>query len=154
MTARELYQAGKLDEAVLALNAELRNNPDDAQRRTFLFELLCFAGNYDRAEKQLDVLSSGGMEAGMGALLYRRALHAERLRTEMFRKQSFPLETGAEGNLSGSPNGKAFTSIEDGDPRIGGRLEVFAAGQYMWLPWEHVASLRIEAPKRLRDLLW
>ncbi len=154
MTSRQLFDAGKLNAAIEALGGELRENPTDAQRRTFLFELLCFAGNYDRAEKQLDVLSSGGMEAGMGALLYRSALHAERLRTEMFRKQSFPLETGAEGNLSGSLNGKAFTSIEDGDPRIGGRLEVFAAGQYMWLPWEHVASLRIEAPKRLRDLLW
>ncbi len=154
MTSRQLFDAGKLNAAIEALGGELRENPTDAQRRTFLFELLCFAGNYDRAEKQLDVLSSGGMEAGMCALLYRSALHAERLRTEMFRKQSFPLETGAEGNLSGSLNGKAFTSIEDGDPRIGGRLEVFAAGQYMWLPWEHVASLRIEAPKRLRDLLW
>jgi len=29
MTARELYQAGKLNEAVLALNAELREHPDD-----------------------------------------------------------------------------------------------------------------------------
>ena len=59
MTARELYQAGKLDEAVQALIAELRDNPGDTKRRTFLFELLCFAGNFDRAEKQLDILSQG-----------------------------------------------------------------------------------------------
>ncbi len=42
MKAQELFQAGKLDEAVQALGAELRDNPADARRRTFLFELLCF----------------------------------------------------------------------------------------------------------------
>ena len=49
MTAQSLFQAGRLDDAIGALSAELRDNPTDAQRRTFLFELLCFAGNYDRA---------------------------------------------------------------------------------------------------------
>jgi type VI secretion system protein ImpE len=154
MNSRQLFDAGKLNAAIEALGAEIRDNPTDAQRRTFLFELLCFAGNYDRAEKQLDVLSSGGMEAGMGALLYRSALHAERVRTDMFRNQTFPLDTTADGDLSGAINGNPFHSIEDGDPRIGRRLEIFAAGQYMWIPWAHVASLRIEPPKRLRDLLW
>lgn len=154
MNSRQLFDAGKLNAAIEALGSELRDNPADAQRRTFLFELLCFAGNYDRAEKQLDVLSSGGMEAGMGALLYRSALHAERLRTDMFRNGAFPLDTAASDEVSGTLNGKAFSSIEDGDPRIGARLEVFAAGQYMWIPWAQIASLKIEPPKRLRDLLW
>jgi len=154
MNARQLFDAGKLNAAIEALGSELRDNPADAQRRTFLFELLCFAGNYDRAEKQLDVLSSGGMEAGMGALLYRSALHAERLRTDMFRNGTFPLEPAPPEDVSGTLNGKAFSSIEDGDPRIGARLEVFAAGQYMWIPWIQIATLKIEAPKRLRDLLW
>ena len=60
MNAQELFQAGKLNEAVQALGAELRDNPTDVRRRTFLFELLCFAGEYDRAEKQLDVLATDG----------------------------------------------------------------------------------------------
>ena len=154
MNSRQLFDAGKLVAAIEALGAELRDNPTDAQRRTFLFELLCFAGNYDRAEKQLDVLSSAGPEAGMGALLYQSALHAERLRAEMFQKKTFPLDAVAPAEFSGTLNGKAFTSIEDGDPRIGARLEIFAAGQYTWIPWQCVASLKLEAPKRLRDLLW
>ncbi len=154
MTSRQLFDAGKLQAAIEALGGELRDNPSDAQRRVFLFELLCFAGNFDRAEKQLDVLGSSGPEAGMGALLYRSALHAERVRTEMFRSGTFPLDGAPTVEISGSLNGKPFRSIEDGDPRIGARLEVFAAGQYLWLPWAHVASLKIEPPKRLRDLLW
>jgi type VI secretion system protein ImpE len=27
----------------------------------------------------------------------------------------------------------------------------FVAGQYMWLPLQHVASLKIDEPRRLRD---
>ena len=84
VSAQELFRAGRLNEAVETLGAELRDNPTDAQRRIFLFELLCFAGNYPRAEKQLDVLAQKGAEAAMGTLLYRSALHAEQTRQEMF----------------------------------------------------------------------
>jgi type VI secretion system protein ImpE len=156
MNSRELYQAGKLDEAVQALGSELRNDPTDLKRRTFLFELLCFTGEYDRAEKQLDILADAGKEAAMGTLLYRSALQAARTRRDMFEKKTFPLNSGpAEGAAAGGTlNGQAFESIEDADPRIGARLEVFAAGAYLWLPFEHIASIRTEPPKRLRDLIW
>ena len=73
MTAKELFQAGKLKEAVQALSAELRDNPTDARRRTFLFELLCFSGDFDRAEKHLGILSEAGPSSEMGrAALSRR----------------------------------------------------------------------------------
>jgi type VI secretion system protein ImpE len=152
-TARALYKEGKLDEAIQALGAEVRDNPSDAQRRTFLFELLSFAGLYDRAEKQLGVLAQGGKEAEMGALLYQAALHAERLRQEMFAKGTLP-ESSALPPAGGTHNGVPFTSLTDADPRIGARLEVFAAGQYTWIPFSQIASIRAEAPKRVRDLLW
>lgn len=155
MNSRELYAAGQLDEAVRALASELRNDPTDTKRRTFLFELLCFTGEYDRAEKQLDILADAGKEAAMGTLLYRSALQGARTRRDMFEKKTFPLAPlsdvrGSEGTL----NGQAFGSIEDGDPRIGAHLEVFAAGAYLWLPFEHIASVRMEPPKRLRDTIW
>jgi type VI secretion system protein ImpE len=153
MTARDLLQSGKLDEAIDALGNELRDNPTDAQRRAFLFELLCFAGKYDRAEKQLDVLAKRSKEAEMGALLYRSALHAERMRQEMFEKSSFP-STATPAPVAGTINGVTFTSLTDGDPRIGARLELFAAGSYTWIPLEHIESIRMLPPKRLRDLLW
>jgi len=37
MNARELYQAGRLNDAVKTLSAELRDNPTDIRGRTFLF---------------------------------------------------------------------------------------------------------------------
>src|SRR5689334_22309363 len=121
MTARELYQAGRLGEAVQALNAELRDNPADTKRRTFLFELLCFAGNYDRAEKQLEILAQDGSNAQMGALLYRGALNAERTRSELFDKGEFAAGSADEEESApaGSWNGRPFSRIEDADPRIG-----------------------------------
>jgi type VI secretion system protein ImpE len=153
VTAAELLRAGHLDEAITSLGAELRSNPADAQRRTFLFELLCFAGELERARLQLDVVAGASKEARLGALLYLAALNAERTRQEMFLNNTYP--SGDVGRApAGTLNGRAFRTLEDADPRIGPRLEIFAAGQYLWLPFAHIASVRVAAPKRLRDLLW
>jgi type VI secretion system protein ImpE len=154
MTARELYRAGQLDAAIKALGAELRDNPTDVKRRTFLFELLCFAGEYDRAQKHLDVLAGQGPDSATGALLYRAALNADQMRGDLFARRDYPEVHQGDAPVSGTLNGQPFESIEDADPRIGPRLEIFAAGQVMWLPLAHIASVEMEAPKRLRDLLW
>ncbi len=156
MTVQQLFQSGQLDEAVKALAAELRDDPANSKRRTFLFELLCFAGDYSRAEKQLDVLSQGGPESEMGALLYRGALAAEKTRHEMFEKQEYPRPVAdvAAPRVTGTVNGKTFHALSDTDDRIGANLEVFAAGSYMWIPFSLLSSIHISPPKRLRDLLW
>jgi len=44
MNAQTLYQEGRLDEAIQALAGSLRDDPGNVRQRTFLFELLCFAG--------------------------------------------------------------------------------------------------------------
>jgi type VI secretion system protein ImpE len=154
MNARELFQAGKLNEAVQALGAEVRDNPTDVRRRTFLFELLCFQGEYDRAEKHLNILADATPDSRAGAILYFSALHAERLRKEIFEKHDYPQTPAIANERGGSLNGKPFETFEDADPRVGARLELFAAGAYLWIPLAHVESIETEAPKRLRDLLW
>ena len=118
MLADQLFQAGQIEEAVRALGAELRDSPGNAQRRTFLFELLCFAGEYERAGKQLDVLAQSSPAAELGALLYRSALHAEQIRKGMFERKDYPVSP-AKGSVRGTLNGKPFESITDADPRIG-----------------------------------
>lgn len=154
MNAAELYKAGRLEEAIAALGETVRSDPTDARRRTFLFELLCFAGELDRAEKHLDVLARSGRDAEMGALLYRSALHAERTRRTMFGPDGMPPSTAVPRPVQGTWNGEPFASLEDADPRVGCRLEVYAAGQYTWLPLEHVSHVTMQEPRRLRDLLW
>ena len=153
MTVTEAFQSGKLQEAVQALGEEVRNAPLDIKRRTFLFELLCFAGDYDRAEKHLNILADGGPVAQMGCLLYRSAIHAERTRQQMFLERAFPRSEGKKG-VGGARNGRTFTEFCDADPRIGGSLEVFVAGSYSWISMSQIAAIEIPRPKRLRDLLW
>jgi type VI secretion system protein ImpE len=152
MNAEQLYRDGRLEEAIEVLGSALRSNPTDVRARTFLFELLCFAGAWDRAEKQLDVIADSSKEAEMGALLYRSALHGERERQDIFRRGA--ISEPPPGPVSGSLNGERFQSIADADPRVGARLEIIAAGQYTWVPFAHLAEVGIEAPRRLRDLLW
>ena len=157
MNPRQLLDSGRLSAALQALTPEVRDNPTDVKRRTFLFELLCFAGEFDRAEKHLDVLSQQNQAASLGALLYRAALHAERTRHGMFEKKEYPLqpaERAAGVSHSGILNGVPFQTFADADPRIGTRLEVFAAGSYVWIPFEHIESVEMAAPTLLRDLLW
>jgi type VI secretion system protein ImpE len=155
MNAQELYKAGRLNDAINALSAELRQDPTDARHRTFLFELLCFAGEYERADKQLEVLAQAGPNSEMGVLLYRSALYAERQRQDLFAKGELPLPNNSNDPIRGGMvNGRSFQSFSDSDPRVGARLELFAAGNYLLLPLEHVASIEIAPPKRLRDLLW
>jgi len=153
MKAKELLDGGKVRDAERALSASLRDNPADVAQRTFLFELLCFSGQYDRAEKQLGVLAKGSHEAEIGAVLYYSALHAEKTRHAMFQKQEFPT-TAPTQSPPGTLNGKPFESISDADPAVGPRLEMYAAGAYLWIPFEHIASVHIEPPRVLRDTLW
>jgi len=156
MNPQELYRAGHLTDAIKALSAELRENPTDVRRRTFLFELLCFAGEYERADKQLEVLAQAGPQSEMGVLLYRSALFAERQRQDVFERGEFPSQQSADDSpdRGGTANGKSFSCFADADPRTGAKLEIFAAGNYLLLPLEHVASIEIPPPKKLRDLIW
>lgn len=154
--AQTLYRAGKLTEAISALTVHLRENPADSKSRTFLFELLCFSGDYERADKQLNIVEQEGSKDSMLAtLLYKAALHAEKIRQDMFEHGTFPApsrQTG--GTVRGRFNGKEFHSLQDADPRIGEKLEVFAAGDYLWISFHDIQSIQMEEPKRLRDLCW
>jgi type VI secretion system protein ImpE len=153
MTPKQLFEAGRVRDAERELTAYLRDHPTDVRQRTFLFELLCFSGDYARAEKQLSVLSEGGVQAELGAVLYYSALHAEKTRHELFEKQALPSER-LNSSPGGMLNGRPFRVLSDSDPDLGPRLEVFAAGAYLWIPFEHIASIDMEAPQKLRDTLW
>jgi type VI secretion system protein ImpE len=102
----------------------------------------------------LSLLAGERKESAAAVLLYEGALQAEETRRNVFDTEAFPSDGSQSSSLSGEINGRPFTSLLDSDPRIGPRLEVFAAGDYLWIPFRHIAELRMEAPKRLRDLLW
>jgi type VI secretion system protein ImpE len=82
--AKELFAAGKLNEAVDELLRQVKANPGDISARTFLFELSCLAGNWERAERQLDVIGHQSAEAELGVMVYRANIGAERERQRVF----------------------------------------------------------------------
>ncbi|HEX4166331.1 MAG TPA: type VI secretion system accessory protein TagJ [Bryobacteraceae bacterium] len=152
MTAIQMLKVGRVREAQQAIGAWLRDHPSDTTQRTFLFELLCFSGSYDRAKKHLAILAKGGQSQELGAVLYFSALHAEMLRHERYQDATAPPE--CVQSPPGRLNGYAFQSLSDADPKIGARVEVFAAGSYLWIPFTHLSTIYMEPPRRLRDTLW
>src|ERR1700730_8479286 len=63
MNAGTLFKSGKLQEAIAAQVQEVKSNPADQAKRLFLFEMLAFAGELDRAQRQIDALQFEEMEA-------------------------------------------------------------------------------------------
>jgi type VI secretion system protein ImpE len=92
MTAKELFDAGKLSAAIDQLNQDIKANPRDSRSRVFLFELLCFAGDFQRAERQLDTVSqlSGDVNVEIGSQVYKNLLAAEKSRSNFFQKGGQP----------------------------------------------------------------
>lgn len=84
MKAKELFQAGKLNEAIEELVRAVKANPSDPAGRTFLFELSCFAGDWERAERQLDVIGHQSATAELGVMVYRANMKAEQERRRVF----------------------------------------------------------------------
>ncbi len=82
--AKLQLDAGDLTNAVESAINLVKTNPTDASARTFLFELSCFSGHWDRAEKQLDVIGHQDADAMMGSLIYRQNFKAERDRMRYF----------------------------------------------------------------------
>lgn len=85
MSASELFKAGQLDEAVAAQIDEVKRNPGDHARRLFLFELLAFAGEWDRAERQIGAIDYKELEVDAAVLSYKKLIEAERKRAQVFR---------------------------------------------------------------------
>ncbi|MGH8012923.1 MAG: type VI secretion system accessory protein TagJ [Candidatus Binataceae bacterium] len=84
MNARQLLESGQLTAAIEQLNLEVRAHPLETRLRTSLFEVLCFAGDFARAERQLDALAQQNTELEIGVQVYRAALMAERSRERLF----------------------------------------------------------------------
>lgn len=88
--AKELLAQGNLAGAITSITQEVKSRPADAAARIFLFELLCFAGDYDRAEKHLDVVGHQKEEMLIGTAVYRQLLAAEKARRQVFCGEGTP----------------------------------------------------------------
>ncbi len=128
MNAGELFKVGNLAEAIEAQVKEVKANPGDHARRLFLFELLAFAGELDRAQRQVDALQYDEMELAAAVLSYRKLLDAERQRRQVFEQKGAP-QFLAEPPAHVALRVQAATALQEGQVEQAGALLVRANEQ-------------------------
>jgi type VI secretion system protein ImpE len=97
VSARELLQAGKLLDALEQVKQDVRKNPREASLRTFLFQMFCITGEWDRALTQASVAAELDPLALPMAQTYRRVIRCEMLREKVYRGESSPTVLGDPG---------------------------------------------------------
>jgi type VI secretion system protein ImpE len=94
VNAHELFQAGRLREALAAALADVREHPTDTARRLFLAELLSFNGELERADNQLAALGQNDPQAMAMILLFRHLVRAEQARQDLWTQGRMPEFSG------------------------------------------------------------
>jgi type VI secretion system protein ImpE len=84
MSASELYKQGRLKEATDAQIQEVKAQPADHGKRLFLFELAAFAGDLERARRQIDAVQAEDPGSEVALQGYRKLLDAEQKRRRLF----------------------------------------------------------------------
>lgn len=88
--AKTLLEAGNLKGATEAALSFVKAHPTNESARIFLFELSCFAGDWERAGRQIDVIGHQDTTAMVSSLIYRQCIEAERKRADLFSKGTKP----------------------------------------------------------------
>ena len=88
MKALEAFNAGSLDEAIDLAKNEVKSNPTDVAKRNVFCEMLCWAGDLKRADKQLETLMMQDPSSAMGMALFRQLIRGETARQECFNEGS------------------------------------------------------------------
>lgn len=83
MDPKELLKAGKLAAARMQLTEGVKSFPSDTARRTLLIQSLLFCGEWDKAERHLDLLASQDFRSETGVQVYKNLIAAERERLEV-----------------------------------------------------------------------
>ena len=88
--AKTLLEAGNLKGATEAALAFVKSNPTNPSARIFLFELSIFAGDWERAKRQLDVIGHQDTTAMIGSKILEQCVLAEGKRADFFAKGAKP----------------------------------------------------------------
>jgi type VI secretion system protein ImpE len=86
VTVIELIKSGKLTEARQQLVAAVRDKPGDTAARTLLFQVLCYCGEWDKADRHLEAIAAQDVSREAGVLDYRNLIRAEKERLAVMEK--------------------------------------------------------------------
>jgi len=109
-----LLRDGDLDQAIGLMNAEVRSNPADIARRSTLAELLCVAGNLERADTILDSVSTMDVSTGVPIAMFRQLVRAEQARQQFYLEGRVPEFLAKPGPLL-ELELRAALAVRDGD---------------------------------------
>jgi type VI secretion system protein ImpE len=87
---RALLSQNRLDDAIAAQIEVVRHKPTDADGRALLAELLCLAGQWERADKQLDLIGTQQPGLAVGVALFRQQIRGAMAREDVFLKGAVP----------------------------------------------------------------
>lgn len=88
--ANTFFREGRLDEALEAQKQAVKLDPACNEKRLFLFELLTFAGDLQRAELQIEAVNYADTEADVELQPYHNLIAAERIRERVFQGLAKP----------------------------------------------------------------
>lgn len=94
MTPEEHLRAGDPEQALAALQDQVRADPSNAKLRIFLFQLLCILGDWKRAVAQLRLSAELDAGATVMAQAYREAILCEVYREKVFKGEKDPMVLG------------------------------------------------------------
>jgi type VI secretion system protein ImpE len=97
MNPKDLIRAGRLPEAREQLTAEVKSSPSDVSKRVLLLQVLSFYGEWDKAERHLDVIVSHDSSSETGVQVYKNLINAEKERKDVLARKRIP------GFLTGTP---------------------------------------------------
>jgi type VI secretion system protein ImpE len=137
MDIKELIRANKLTEARSKLVEVVKGAPSDQGMRTLLFQVLLFFGEWDKAERHLDILAMQNARSETGVQVYKNLIIAERIREEVHAGKARPSFMGTappyldkyfvawEKLSAGDGTGAAalYGEIEAEEPEISGVFE-------------------------------
>ncbi|MGD0487609.1 MAG: type VI secretion system accessory protein TagJ [Syntrophorhabdales bacterium] len=121
MNAKDLIAAGKLMEARAQLTGEVKAAPSDAAKRVLLFQVLAFLGEWEKAERHLDMVVSLNPTSETGVQVYMNTIHAEKERREVMAGKRRP------GFVTGAPSYldlylAAWNELKKGKPEEAARM--------------------------------
>ena len=97
MNAKEIIAAGRLLDARQQLTEEVKKAPSDSAKRTLLFQVLAFLGEWDKADRHLDLIAATNPKSEVGVQAYKNAVNAEKERREVMERKRIP------GFVTGAP---------------------------------------------------
>lgn len=99
MNAKQLFENGQLDAAIAAATTDVKQQPTAAAPRVSLATLLCFQGDFERADKHVEALGRFDTQAAVGANRWRSLIRGATKRQDCFRAGRIPDFISPPGEL-------------------------------------------------------